>query len=241
MRRTPGRCARLVCDALSGLFRRLLGDPPGKHRKRGVSPVLVFLALAAFMLPLPICLHAAETESYAITQVSTGPGGGQKAVTRWFVTPKKGRTEMAPDETDPAAYVVVITRRDVGLAWTLFPSKKAYIERALEEGELRRLGERYKADLKVEDLGKERVLGHDCDKQRVRGEVKVGSRKVKSVQTVWQCEAFDVPLRIDGEDGSRTRTTEVNVGPQPDRLFEVPHGYRKAENLMDVMRVDKKR
>jgi len=193
------------------------------------------------MLPLPVCLHAAETESYAITQVSNGPGGGQEAVTRWFVTPKKSRTEMAPDATDPAGYVVVITRRDKGLAWTLFPTKMAYIERVLDEGELRRLGERYTADLKVEDLGKERVLGHDCDKQRVRGEVIVGSRKVKSVQTVWQCDAFHVPLRIDGEDGSRTRTTEVKVGPQPDRLFEVPRGYRKADNLMDVMRVGKQR
>lgn len=241
MRRIPGRCFGLAYQVLSGLFQRHLGDPRCGHGKRGASALAVFLALAAIMLPLPLCLHAAETESYAITQVSNGPGGGQEAVTRWFVTPKKSRTEMAPDATDPKGYVVVITRRDKGLAWTLFPSRMAYIERALDEGELRRLGERYKADLKVEDLEKERVLGHDCDKQRVRSEVKVGSRKVKSVQTVWQCDAFDVPLRIDGEDGSRTRTTEVKVGPQPDRLFEVPRGYRKADDLMDVMRVGKQR
>lgn len=188
------------------------------------------------MLPLPVCLCAAETESYAITQVSNGPGGGQKALTRWFVTPEKSRNDMAPDASDAASYVVVITRRDKGLAWTLFPTRKAYIERALEEDELRRLGRRFRADLKVEELGKDRVLGHDCDKRRVRGEVKIGSRKVKSVQTVWQCGAFDIPLRIEGDDGSRTRTTEVKVGPQPDRLFEVPRGYRKAENLTDVMR-----
>jgi hypothetical protein len=227
--------------ALSGLCRRLLADTRRRRGAHGASPTSVCLAIGAFTLSLPLCLCAAETESYSLTQVSIGPGGGQKALTRWFVTPEKSRNEMAPDASDTASYVVVITRRDKGLAWTLFPTRKAYIERALEEGELRRLAERFKADLKVEELGKDRVLGHDCNKQRVRGAVKIGSRMVKSAQTVWQCGAFDIPLRIEGEDGSRTRTTEVKVGPQPDWLFELPRGYRKADNLTDVMRAGTKR
>lgn len=197
--------------------------------------------MAAFMVQSPACICAGGIESYALTQVSTGPSGGPEAVTKWFVTPLKSRTEMAPDASNLAGSVVVITRRDVGLAWTLFPARKAYFERALDEGELRALGDRLKSDLKVEALGKEEILGYDCDKQRVRGEVKVGSRTLTSEQTVWQCEAFDIPLRIDAEDGSQTRTKELKVGPQPDRLFEVPGGYRKADNLMDVMRVGKKR
>jgi hypothetical protein len=203
--------------------------------------VLAVLTMAACMVQSPVCLCAGGIESYALTQVSTGAGGGQRAVTRWFVTPLKSRIEMIPDASRPEGSVVVITRRDKGLSWTLFPAKKAYFERPLDEGELRTLGERFKSDLKVQKLGKEQILGHDCDKQRVSGEVEVGSRKVTSVQTVWQCDAFDVPLRIDAEDGSRIRTKELKVGPQPDRLFEVPRGYEQADDLMDVMRVDKKR
>jgi hypothetical protein len=191
--------------------------------------------MAVILMLIPALLHAGEIDSYALTQVSIGPGGGQKALTRWFVTPAKSRTEMVPDAYDRAGAVVVIARRDIGLAWTLFPTKNVYIERVLEEGELRRLGKRFKSDLKVEALGREKILGHDCEKQRVRGEVKIGTRKVKSVQTVWQCAAFDVPLRVDGEDGSQIRTTALKVGPQSDRLFEVPRGYQKAESLKDVM------
>lgn len=204
--------------------------------QRGIGKMVGKCLFLVFLFLMPVLLFAGGVESYSITQLSTGPGGGQKAVTKWFVTPVKSRAEMSPDAADPAGSVVVITRRDKGLAWTLFPTKKAYIERVLKEGELRRLGERFKADLKVEDLGEEQVLGHDCKKQRVRGEVELGSRKMKSVQTVWQCEDFDVPLRIEGGDGSRTKTTELQVGPQPDALFELPRGYRQAESLMDVMR-----
>jgi len=215
--------------------------PACKHGQLGVSPLLLLLVMVVYPSLFPLSLHAARAESYAITQVSRGPGGGQEAVTKWFVTPKKSRTEMVPDGSDPASYVVVITRRDKGLSWTLFPARKAYIERTLDEGELRRFGERYKADLEVEDLGTAQVLGYDCEKQRVRGSTVVGSRTVTSEQTVWQCGAFDIPLRIDGEDGSRTRTTEIEVGPQPNGLFEVPRGYRKADNLLDVMRTGKKK
>lgn len=194
-----------------------------------------FLSLV-YVLSIPALVCAAEVGSYSMTQVSSSPGGGQKAVTKWFVTPENSRTEMVPDAKHAVGSVVVITRRDKGLAWTLFPAKRAYIERTLKEGELRRLGERYKSNLRVDDLGKEQVLGHDCSKQRVQGTVKFGAREVKSVQTVWQCDGFDIPLRIEGEDGSQTWTTALEVGPVPDRLFKVPSGYRKAKDLKDILR-----
>lgn len=193
------------------------------------------------MLSIPVLLHAGELASYAVTQESMGPDAGQKSVTKWYVTPVKSRTEMSPAAANPLGGMVVITRRDKGLVWTLFPTRKTYIERALEEDQLRELGERYKADLRVENLGREEVLGYGCDKQRVGSEVRIGSRTVKSVQMVWKCDGFDIPLRIDGEDGSRTRTTELQVGPQSDALFEVPRGYRKEESLMDAMGVGKGR
>lgn len=208
---------------------------PKLCRNPAVPVVAVFLMLVSALL------QAADVGSYALTQVSTGPGGGQKAETKWFVTPQKSRTEMAPDAGNPGGVVVVITRRDKGLAWTLFPARKAYMERMLQESELRRLGERFKADLKVEPLGSDKILGHDCEKQKVRSEIRVESRIVKNVQTVWNCAEFDVPLRVDGEDGSRIRTTRLVVGPQPDRLFEVPPGYRKAQDLMGVMGAGRRR
>lgn len=191
--------------------------------------VAVFLMLASTLL------HAGDLGSYALTQLSAGPGGGQKAETRWFVTPEKSRTEMAPDAGNPGGAVVVITRRDKGVAWTLFPAKNAYMERALEEGDLRKLGERFKADLKVEDLGRDKILGHDCKKQKVRSQVRLGTRTVQNVQIVWNCADFDIPLRVDGEDGSRIRTTKLEVGPQSDGLFQVPRGYRKVQSLMEIM------
>jgi len=202
---------------------------PMRCRHPAVAVVAVFLLLVSALL------QAADVGSYTLTQVSTGPGGGQKAETKWFVTPQKSRTEMAPDAGNPGGVVVVITRRDKGLAWTLFPAKKAYMERLLEESELRKLGERFKGDLKVEDLGSEKILGHDCVKQKVRSKIRIGSRTVANVQIVWNCADFDVPLRVDGEDGSRIRTTRLVVGPQPDGLFEVPRSYRKAQSLMDLM------
>lgn len=199
---------------------------------RGVSALaqaVIFLMLASSLL------HAGDLGSYALTQFSTGPGGGQKAETKWFVTPDKSRTEMAPDAGNPGGAVVVITRRDKGVSWTLFPAKNAYMERALQEGGLRKLGERFKANLKVEDLGRDKVLGHDCQKQKVRSQVRLGTQTVKNVQTVWNCADFDIPLRVDGEDGSRIRTTKLEVGPQSEGLFQVPRDYKKVESLMDIM------
>ena len=199
------------------------------YGRRTLAPAAIFLMLAS------ASGHAGDLGSYALTQLSTGPGGGQKAETKWFVTPEKSRTEMAPDAGNAGGAVVVITRRDKGVYWTLFPAKNAYMERSLEESDLRKLGERFKADLKVEDLGRGKILGRECDKQKVRSQVRLGPRTVRNVQIVWNCADFDIPLRVDGEDGSRVRTTKLEVGPQSDRLFEVPRSYRKVESLMEFM------
>jgi hypothetical protein len=192
---------------------------------------------AAAMGLLTGWLQAGEIDSYAVTQVTTAPGGADQATMKWYVTPEKSRTEMSARSDNPMGSMVVITRKDKGVVWTLFPARNAYMESPLEEekGRAGRLMEGLQAGQTVEDLGEEELLGYDCAKQKVRNEIEVGARRIETENLVWTCEGFDMPLRVEAEDGSLTETTAIEVGPQPDHLFEPPADYRKAASFVELM------
>jgi hypothetical protein len=192
---------------------------------------------AAFLVGLTTWLQADEIGSYAITQVTTAPGGADQATMKWFVTPEKSRAEMSSQSDSPMGSMVVITRKDKGVVWTLFPAKKAYMESPIGEEQDRagRLMEGMQADQTVEELGKDELMGYDCARQKVRSKIEVGPRRVETENLIWKCEGFDMPLRVEAKDGSVTETTAINVGAQPDELFEPPADYRKAANVMDLM------
>ncbi len=180
-------------------------------------------------------VQGADTDSYKMTQVTKSPEGREQVTTTWYVSPEKSRIEQVPVERSPMPAMVMIVRQDKGVVWTLFPTKNAYMEGPLDEDWLGQMQQLMQKNRKAESLGSEEILGYDCDKQKVTNRIDMGPRSVEIEQTIWQCEGFDYPLRILSDDGSVTEATELETGRQPDDLFEVPGGFKKVANMMELM------
>ncbi len=72
-------------------------------------------------------------------------------------------------------------------------------------------------------VGTETVNGRACDKWEFAE--KNGSR----TRTVWIDQKLHFPIKSTGSDGDTFELTNVNEGPQPASLFEVPAGYTKMD------------
>jgi hypothetical protein len=52
--------------------------------------------------------------------------------------------------------------------------------------------------------------------------------------TIWVSDQFDMPLRTEGSDGFISEIREIKEGKPDSEVFEVPEGYRKAANMMEM-------
>jgi len=191
----------------------------------------------ALIAPLAATASAGAPESYVLKQVTTSPDGKEVAQTTLVVAP--GRMRMERTGTGSGSSMppmVVVTRKDTGVAWILFPRTRRYMEMSTDDPQLGRLQQGMTENRKVESLGKESILGQDCEKKRVSNRIVVGKRTVETGNTIWECEGFEQPLKIVGNAGAVTETVELTPGPQPDALFEIPEGFQKVSNMMEGWR-----
>jgi len=65
--------------------------------------------------------------------------------------------------------------------------------------------------------------------------VKVMGFTRKSKHIVWISDQFDMPLRTQGEDGSRTELRNIKKGRPSAAVFKTPEGYRQVSSMMEVM------
>lgn len=121
---------------------------------------------------------------------------------------------------------IMIKRRDKGVSWHLMPKGKMYMEshggREKQDPEsMMREG-----NLKLTKLGPERVNGMATTKYRFEVVDQDGSRFVGHH---WVTKE-NVPVRMEGTSkGRRFRIdyTNIRIGKQDPRLFEIPAGYKR--------------
>jgi hypothetical protein len=81
------------------------------------------------------------------------------------------------------------------------------------------------ASLKKENLGRETVLGYPCTKMRIAmGNLPSGQ---PLVATAWVADSLELPLRLETM-GITQENRNLQVGPQPASLFEIPAGFTKT-------------
>jgi len=116
--------------------------------------------------------------------------------------------------------VILIHRPDKGIAWTLMPQEKSYLEMAFDPDEEEMMSKDWHRELKKEGqhLGSETVNGIKCDKY----ELVDGGKKV----TYWIAKKEELPVRIITSDGE-INYRNIRSEKQPDHLFQVPASYRK--------------
>ncbi len=177
--------------------------------KRLILTALVVLALAlsAGAAPKPL-------EQFSADQVMQVAG---KSVTgKIYVDRGKVRTETQIPGMPQSTVTIVNGPRKV--IWILMPGNM-YMEKSIETNEDISHAAWTRPD-KLESLGKETVDGVECGKYRIRD----GGQEI----TYFISEQDGLPVRMVSADGKvRFDWKNVQKGPQPDHLFELPAGATK--------------
>lgn len=159
---------------------------------------------------------------------------------RIYYTPTRERREVVVEGGDK---MIMITRHDKKLAWTLMPAENMYMEMSLAEAK-----EQDKSDpsqFKIEQtvVGPEMMNGVNTTKSKIIMTAPDGG---KMGGFMWMSKENIMvkmdAIAIDKKDKIRFKTelTDLKVGKQDTKLFEIPAGYDKMgmggmPNMKDMM------
>lgn len=152
-----------------------------------------------------------------------GPDGKPMILTgKVYSSNKKERREMVGF----GEKTIMIRRRDKGVSWHLIPKRKMYMENLGGRGDQDPESMIREGNLKLTKLGSERVNGMPTTKYRIETVHKDGSRFVGHH---WITKE-NIPVRMEGTSKGqhfRFDYTNIKIGKQDHRLFEVPAGYQR--------------
>ena len=140
--------------------------------------------------------------------------GGQTMSGKIYATQEKFRYEMAE--------AVTIMRLDTKISYMLMPSQQMYMQQTIDSAAIAKVGAVGQGELERVSMGKESVEGQDAEKFLVTYSDPNGTMKILQ----WM-NAQGIPVKVASEDGAWTVFYKnINMGPQPAELFEVPAGYK---------------
>ena len=201
--------------------------------------------LTALLLPLALGLHpgaalAQDDVEFSATMVQKAPQQDRTMETRIYVGDNVMRSEMQQDGKERVT--IVDTQRRA--AYLLNPAKQEYLE--MQAGPQGQQGgpaagaamdrpplpdepgspcRQDNPNFQCERLGTETVNGREAVKWRFTATQ--GERTMTS--TVWIDQELRMPIRQELPGGVVSELKNIQVGEQPDSLFQVPEGYTRIE------------
>ncbi|HJX19053.1 MAG TPA: DUF4412 domain-containing protein [Acidiferrobacterales bacterium] len=145
---------------------------------------------------------------------------------RVYFTPTRERREMVMGSGGDK--MLTITRHDKKVAWTLMPSEKMYMETNIAKTKSKDDLSGYKIEQTV--VGPETVNGVNTTKSKI---IMTGPKGEKMGGFMWTTKENIVvkmdAIAIDKKQKHRFKSelTNLKVGKQDPKLFEVPAGYEK--------------
>jgi hypothetical protein len=143
-------------------------------------------------------------------------------------TPTRERREMVTGSGGDK--MIMITRHDKKVAWTLMPSEKMYMEMSLAQASAQAKDDTSKYKIEQTMIGPETLNGVNTTKSKIimtgpKGEKMGGFMWVTKENIVVKMDA----IAIDKKSKQRFKTelTDLKVSKQDPKLFEVPAGYEK--------------
>jgi len=141
--------------------------------------------------------------------------------------PMRERREMVTDGGDK---MIMITRLDKKVAWTLMPSEKMYMEMDLAQASAQAKDDTSKYKIEQTVVGPESLNGVNTTKSKI---IMTGPKGEKMGGFMWTTKDNIVvkmdAIAIEKNDKHRFKTelTDLKVGKQDPALFEIPQGYSK--------------
>lgn len=185
--------------------------------KRQLSILLTLIMMAGSSL---FVSAIAKTPDYSVVWNVIQNGQTFKQ-TMYFQGDTKIRTEMQ----NPAGSFTTIARMDKKMVWVLMDAQKTYMPQAMDakQWEQYQKGSEYYRK-KGKKVGSGKVLNYDCDIYQF-AEAQMNFK-------AWVSKQDGISLRTimfqGGKELLRMEVTKLTMGKQPDSLFELPKGYKKA-------------
>jgi hypothetical protein len=189
----------------------------------------LFMPLVVVCVTLLVAGTAAAGEEklaveYSADQVIEAEDGAMKG--RLYYTPTKERREMSQGGQN----MVMITRHDKKVLWTVMSEEKMYMETAMKPSTDKTDMSAYK--IEQAPMGQETVNGQSMNKSKI---IMTHSSGSKMGGFMWTTKE-GIMAKIDAisvEKGSKDRfkmeQTNIKVGKQPADLFELPRDVEKMD------------
>jgi hypothetical protein len=193
------------------------------------------VVLVVSLLSMAATGFAQKVTDYTADQVTMGADG--KPIKQGKVYFSGGKMRMDDVMPQSGVKLVMIYRGDLKKNFMLNTDKKTYTERELDEQEMTGdiMSMAPVKNRKERMLGEETVSGYRCSKKEIEAEIEVMGIKKASRSVVWQSPKFDLPLRTRSESGHVTELRNIQEEKPAAALFEVPAGYSKVADMMELM------
>jgi hypothetical protein len=125
--------------------------------------------------------------------------------------------------------LVMISRPDTKVVYTIFPSLSGYLETAIKDSDADKPASAYK--IQMTEVARETVDGHVCVKNKAVVTDDQGKTHESMVWNAIDLKKF--PLKIETTDQGRTTTMlfkNVNLSKPDAALFDPPADYKKYDN-----------
>jgi hypothetical protein len=129
---------------------------------------------------------------------------------------------------------VNIVRPDKKLSYMVFPNMKAYAEVIMTDKQAADMTDESK--IAKTSMGKEKVDGHDCEKNKM---TVTGSNGDKHDVMVWNAtDMKNFPIKMEMSENGNTvsmKYTEVKLEKPDAKLFDPPAAYTKYSSVQSMM------
>ena len=197
-----------------------------------LSPLLILLGASASF--------AGTIKEYTADMVDTKTG---QVAAKYYITEKKIRVDALDERSGRRGTggVASIIRMDQNKMYA-FQDDKTYIELPLK-GTISNLQDVSNqmmggaAPKRTEEkIGTETVSGYSTDKLKVTTTMNFMGRTHSTTNFEWKAKEFDIPLRIQTENGDTTEMRNIKVGAPSASVFEIPAGYTRNVEMENMMK-----
>jgi hypothetical protein len=172
-----------------------------------------------FMLPLFLLL-AGSAAAAQFSALMTIKDGSKVVPGKIYVQDGKMRQEFS----DAEGQTITIVRPDKKAIWFIMPWERTYLEMPLKKKLPGQFIQIPNEAMSKHLVGQETVAGYEAEKYQVM--VRGGGGP--EIQMIWVATKLGTPVKMTSKERNFSMEYQsIKEGPQADRLFDLPPGYKK--------------
>ena len=202
---------------------------------------MVLVAVCCFCTFPAAAVSENKITHFSAEMVMSSPDGTPSGKSRLYITPQAYRMDgmpMGAGQLGMPRDLTILGLNDQNRQYIYNHDKKLVYESDMDEQEMMEMFKSYENVDNEEILGKEKVSGYSCTKKRVTTTMEMMGMNITSTEIIWQSDRFDMPLKIQNEEGHISHLQNIVPRTPASKLFRPMTGYTRVNNIMAVMGMD---